>query len=191
VFSTLRPHLTYANVMASIAVFIALGGTSVAAASLSKNSVGSSQIRNSSLTGKDVKNSSLTTSDVKNRSLLAKDFRTGQLPMGARGATGPQGPAGPQGASGATNVVVRTTSQSIAGFATGRVNCQAGERATGGGATRSPYMGTPQSGNGDSSITGPYLGARPASAGETPDGWGGQITAPSGTFVFYVVCARP
>lgn len=98
-FSKLRSHLSYANVMASIAVFVALGGTSVAAVSLKKNSVGSTQIKNSSLTGGDVKNSSLTTSDVKNRSLLAKDFKAGQLP---RGRTGPQGPAGPQGATGAS-----------------------------------------------------------------------------------------
>jgi len=99
VLSKLRSHLSYANVMASIAVFVALGGTSVAAVSLQKNSVGSTQIKNSSLTGGDVKNSSLTTSDVKNRSLLAKDFKAGQL---RRGRTGPQGPAGAQGATGAS-----------------------------------------------------------------------------------------
>jgi len=107
VFANVRSHLTYANVMASIAVFVALGGTSVAAVSLKKNSVGSNQIKNSSLTGSDVKNSSLTTSDVKNRSLLAKDFKAGQIPAGprgatgAQGATGPAGPAGPTGAPGA------------------------------------------------------------------------------------------
>jgi hypothetical protein len=96
----LRPHLSYANVMASIAVFAALGGTSVAAVSLKKNSVGSTQIQNSSLTGTDVKNSSLTTSDVKNKSLLAKDFKAGQLPTGARGLTGAQGAKGDTGAPG-------------------------------------------------------------------------------------------
>ena len=41
----LRSHLTYANVMATIAVFIALGGTSIAAVSLKKNSVGSTQLK--------------------------------------------------------------------------------------------------------------------------------------------------
>jgi hypothetical protein len=103
VLAKLRPHLSYANVMASIAVFVALGGTSVAAVSLKKNSVGSTQIKNSSLTGTDVKNSSLTTSDVKNRSLLAKDFKAGQLPagpQGARGLTGTQGATGLKGDTG-------------------------------------------------------------------------------------------
>ena len=40
-----RMRLSYSNVMATIAVFIALGGTGVAAVSLSRNSVGSKQIR--------------------------------------------------------------------------------------------------------------------------------------------------
>ena len=41
----MRRHLTYANVMATVAVFIALGGSSYAAVTLSRNSVGSTQIR--------------------------------------------------------------------------------------------------------------------------------------------------
>src|SRR3954447_8208291 len=41
----MRPRLTYANIMATIAVFIALGGSSYAALKLPRNSVGSTQIR--------------------------------------------------------------------------------------------------------------------------------------------------
>ena len=40
-----RTHLSYANVMATVAVFIALGGTSYAVTQLPRNSVGSKQIR--------------------------------------------------------------------------------------------------------------------------------------------------
>jgi hypothetical protein len=69
--------------MATIAVFIALGGSSYAAIVITGRNV-----KNSSLTGRDIKNSSLTTSDVKNRSLRAVDFKSGQLPAG------PQGPKG-------------------------------------------------------------------------------------------------
>ena len=72
---------SYANVTATLALVIALGGTSYAAIKLPKNSVSSLQ--------------------VKDRSLLKKDFRTGQLPRGKTGATGPQGPAGPAGGAGA------------------------------------------------------------------------------------------
>jgi Collagen triple helix repeat (20 copies) len=81
----MRRHLTYANVIATLALFVALGGSSYAALR-----IGSAQIRNNSV--KSV--------DVKNRSLLAKDFRAGQLPTGARGAPGAPGAAGADGAPG-------------------------------------------------------------------------------------------
>jgi hypothetical protein len=92
----LRTRLTYANVMATVAVFIALGGSSYAAITVTGKNV-----KNSSLTGKDVKNNSLTGSDVKNiktgdvtdRSLLAKDFKGGQLPVGSQGPAGAKGSA--------------------------------------------------------------------------------------------------
>jgi hypothetical protein len=51
---------TYANVTATAALVIALGGTSYAAASIAKNSVGSRQVINHSLLAKDVKAGQLT-----------------------------------------------------------------------------------------------------------------------------------
>jgi hypothetical protein len=73
----LRSRLTYANVMSSIALFVALSGGAYAI-SVPKNSVGASQLQ----TG------SVTASKVKDRSLTASDFRRGQLPIlnGARAA---------------------------------------------------------------------------------------------------------
>jgi hypothetical protein len=70
VLAKLRSRLTYANVVATLALFVALGGGSYAAITITGKNV-----KNSSLTGKDIKNSSLTSSDVKNRSLLSKDFQ--------------------------------------------------------------------------------------------------------------------
>ena len=84
--------MTYANVMATVAVFIALGGSSYAAITVTGKNV-----QNSSLTGRDVRNSSLTTSDVRNRSLLAQDFRAGQLPAGPQGLPGTPGAKGDKG----------------------------------------------------------------------------------------------
>ena len=81
----LRARLTYADVMATFAVFVALGGSSYAAVKI---------------TSRDVKDNSLTTKDIKDRSLLSKDFKKGQLPGGARGQAGPQGQTGPQGPQG-------------------------------------------------------------------------------------------
>jgi hypothetical protein len=84
-----------AHHIALLALFVALGGTSYAAATLAANSVGTRQLRNGAVTSKK----------VRDRSLLAKDFKRGQLPRGVRGpagAVGPAGPVGPAGAPGAT-----------------------------------------------------------------------------------------
>ncbi len=53
----LRQHLTYANVVATIAMFLALGGAAYAA--LGKNTVGSRQVKPNSLKGVDIRESSL------------------------------------------------------------------------------------------------------------------------------------
>jgi hypothetical protein len=84
-----RSHVTYANVIATIALFLALGGGAYAASKLPKNSV----------TAKQIKSNSITSPKVKDRSLLAKDFKAGQLPAGA---SGPQGAEGPRGVAGQT-----------------------------------------------------------------------------------------
>jgi hypothetical protein len=55
-----RIKLTYANVMATVAVFIALGGASYAAVKLPKNSVGAKQIKNNAITGAKIKNGAVT-----------------------------------------------------------------------------------------------------------------------------------
>lgn len=41
----MRLKLTYANVIATLALFIALGGGAIAASQLGKNSVGSKQLK--------------------------------------------------------------------------------------------------------------------------------------------------
>jgi hypothetical protein len=79
-----------ALVIASIALFLALGGTGYAALKLPANSVGAKQI----------KANAVTSSKVKDHSLNAEDFKSGQLPAGAQGAAGSTGPQGPQGLKG-------------------------------------------------------------------------------------------
>jgi hypothetical protein len=109
-FARLRSRLSYANVMATIAMFIALGGSSYAAVRVTsqnvpKDALTGADIKN--LTGKDLKDESVTGKDVQgirgadvvNGSLLAEDFG-GALPAGTQGPQGPQGPEGPQGAQG-------------------------------------------------------------------------------------------
>jgi hypothetical protein len=93
--AVLRGRLTFANLTASLALFLALGGTSYAV-----TQIGSRQIANNSVKSVDVKNNSLTGTDVKNGSLRAVDFAAGQLPAGPKGDTGATGPPGPQGPAG-------------------------------------------------------------------------------------------
>src|SRR3954451_22337955 len=83
----IRSHLTYANVMATFAVFVVLGGGAYAATKLPKNSVGAAQL----------KKNAVTSPKVKNGTLLAADFKAGQLPAGAAGAQGAKGDKGDPG----------------------------------------------------------------------------------------------
>lgn len=86
-----RPRLSYANVVSSLALFLALGGTSAyAVTSLAHNSVGSAQIRRGAVRSSEIKNGAVHLAD------LAKTTT-----KSLRGAQGPQGPAGPAGAPGA------------------------------------------------------------------------------------------
>jgi hypothetical protein len=90
----LRSRLTYANVMATIGVFLALGGGAYAAIKLPTNSVGPRQLQKNSVTGTKVKNGSLTAADL-----------AGSLSPGPRGPAGAAGSAGPGGADGASGTI--------------------------------------------------------------------------------------
>jgi hypothetical protein len=101
-FSRIRDRLTYANVVATMALFVALGGSSYAALNLPKNSVGSAQLKPNSVTSAKVKRGSLTASDLKTDSFRGRRGATGKTgPTGLTGPTGPRGPAGARGRTGA------------------------------------------------------------------------------------------
>ena len=113
-----------AIVIASLALLVALAGTSVAAVNvLPRGSVGGAQL----------KANAVTSPKVKNGSLLRVDFRQGQIPVGPTGARGPQGPPGPAGISGLERVDVVTPTSS-ANTKTVSAICPAGKRVIGGGA---------------------------------------------------------
>jgi hypothetical protein len=77
VIDAFRRHLTYANVIATLALFIALGGTSYAVFN-----VGSREVRDNSLRGRDIRNNTLRSRDIRDQSLLARDI--GRDKLGAR-----------------------------------------------------------------------------------------------------------
>jgi len=81
---------TTATVVASTALFVALGGTGYAATALPAKSVGAKQLRTSAV----------TSAKVKDGSLRARDFRRADLPKGTPGTTGGRGPAGARGETG-------------------------------------------------------------------------------------------
>ena len=85
-----RSRLSYANVTATLALFVALGGGSYAALTLPRNSVGARQLRANAVTSKK----------VRDHSLKARDFAPGQLPAGEQGPKGDPGPRGIQGPKG-------------------------------------------------------------------------------------------
>jgi hypothetical protein len=84
----MRRALSYANVMATLAVFVALGGTGYAAITITgkdvrDNSLTGADVRRNSLGSSDVRNNSLKSADVQNGSLQAKDFAAGEAPAGS------------------------------------------------------------------------------------------------------------
>jgi hypothetical protein len=61
----IKGRLTYANIVATLALFIAVGGASAfAAAHLAKNSVGTKQIKNQAVTAAKIKNGTLTGAQI-------------------------------------------------------------------------------------------------------------------------------
>jgi hypothetical protein len=118
VHSRIAGVLSYPNVMSTIAVIVALGGTSYAAVQLGKSSVRSRNLAAGAVTSQKIKNGAVTSSKIANGavtssklakgsvtatkiqpgSLLATSFAAGQLPQGPKGPQGPPGPAtGPAG----------------------------------------------------------------------------------------------
>jgi hypothetical protein len=107
-----------ANVIAYLALFVALGGSSYAATRLTPGSVTASALAKGSVTRTKLAKNSVTGADVVNKSLTTSDFKPGSVlrglkgDMGAtgdrglqgleglKGAAGPAGPTGPTGPAG-------------------------------------------------------------------------------------------
>jgi hypothetical protein len=122
VIDALRRRLTYANVMATLAVFIALGGSSYAALTV---------------TGRDVKNGSLTFRDLRRESLggnRIKESRLGTVRR-ARNADRLNGVTAerllvrcPEGTFPVSNVCVETAARGPAPYGAAAVVCESTDR---------------------------------------------------------------
>lgn len=123
----LRKRLTYANVMATLAVFIALGGSSYAAFSV---------------TGRNVKNSSLTYRDLRPDTLGGSRINESRLGTvrWARNADRLNGVTAerllvrcPEGTFPVSNVCVETAARGPAPYGTAAVICEGTDRSAGPG----------------------------------------------------------
>lgn len=91
----MRRHLTYANVVSTLALCLVVGGGGAyAATQLSKNSVKSRHIAKGAVTSSDIKDRGVTLRD------LAADVTGRNGAPGLKGDPGPVGPIGPAGPAG-------------------------------------------------------------------------------------------
>ena len=175
----IRAHLTFANCVSLVALFVALGGTSYAVATgsidsreLKNNTVGSKDLRNDSVRGKDIRNGTVRSRDVGNSSLRAEDFAPGQLPQGAQG---PQGPAGVVG-----NLSVQRLDLPLNDNTnnSGSVTCPAGEKIIAG----SVNVSDATSADVNITVSRPSQGANQLvpDSGEAFDRWRGAAVNPTG-----------
>ena len=124
----LRPRLTYANVTATLALFVALSGGAYAATALPANSVGSRQLKKNAVETTDIKNNAITGAKIKLSSMA-------KIPSAATADTSAS--AGHAAAAAALDKVTYKTAaatapaSSAANAAT--ATCDSGQHAVGGG----------------------------------------------------------
>jgi hypothetical protein len=108
--SRFRSSVTYANVVSTLALFIALGGASYAAIKLPKDSVGNRHIKNDAIATDNIKDGAITRDKIRNGAigsgkvrdgtLREDDFNEDELPEGEPGRDGLDGRDGFDGRDG-------------------------------------------------------------------------------------------
>ena len=100
----LQQRLTYGHVVATMALFIALGGTSYAVSQLHRDSVGSAQIKRGAVGPSELRRSAVSSRAIRNGSISVRDMSRGARSAlrGAKGDPGPMGAPGPKGETGIT-----------------------------------------------------------------------------------------
>jgi uncharacterized protein YjbI with pentapeptide repeats len=126
----LRATLKGSNLIALIALFVALGGTAGAAgvklitgADIKDRSITGADIKAESLSGSDLERNSVTSSDIRDGSLRGVDFSPDTLAALLRSA-GETGPKGDTGATGATGLPGATGAAGAPGPAGGPATLQ-------------------------------------------------------------------
>jgi hypothetical protein len=193
--TTLRRHLTYANVAASLALFLALGGGAYAI-TVPRNTIGTNQIKTGGVKNADIARNAVTALKVKNNVLTGSDIlesRLGKVPSAtaadsataagtattATTATNATQLGGKAAGSYISNIVIRrkdlnalADTNTVGGAGDGGTNdgtvqCAAGERAIGGG-MRIGAAGVDQALSSSRPVD---AGGIPADGSTAPTGW--------------------
>jgi hypothetical protein len=75
----IRPHLTYANAMSTLAVFLLLGGASAYAAKKHTQKIGTTQIKASAVTTAKIKNSAVDSSKLRDGAVTNAELAAGSV----------------------------------------------------------------------------------------------------------------
>jgi hypothetical protein len=171
------PRPSGAMVVACLALFVALAGTSYATVlNVPRNSVGTPNLKRNAVTARKLAPNAVRTAHVLDGTLLAADFKAGQIPQGAKGDKGDPG------APGLSGVQVVTAQKKVmnALYNAQSVSCPAGKRVLGGGVRTSVV----------NAASGPFVyNSNPN--GTT--GWTAEMAsspAQSWTMTVYAVCAN-
>ena len=81
-----RPRLTYANVLSTLALFVALGGGAYAASQLPNDSVGTPQLKDNAVTSRKVKDHTVVRKDVAGGQFATPQQLAGKLGKNATAA---------------------------------------------------------------------------------------------------------
>jgi hypothetical protein len=81
--STLKRHLSVANVLSCIALFVALGGAAYAAVKIPPNAIKARNIARQAVTNPKIKREAVTSGKIRNGSVNAVDIGAGQVTNGA------------------------------------------------------------------------------------------------------------
>lgn len=74
-FARSARYLTFSNIVACMALFIALGGISYAAVTLPKNSVGAKQIKKNAVASSEIKRNAVSASEIKSSAVTSGDIK--------------------------------------------------------------------------------------------------------------------
>jgi hypothetical protein len=133
--SAIRARITYANVVATIALFVVLGGSSYAALQVQRNSVGTQQLKRNAVTAAKIKRNAVTAAKIKRNAVTAAKIKSNAV-TGAKVNEATLGKV-PQAGTADALANVDYNSAAVANppgqNTPGTVSCDPGQRVVGGG----------------------------------------------------------